>query len=146
MSSAADGEIGSARRLLEKFPSVAVQAWCIEHGQTSGVVRHRALGRPAAPPAAPGEGTRNPPAVLKREVYVRDNFHCRFCGLPVIPPKVLKAFGAVMGDQSFPVGRTNLERHGAALAFRGAVDHVVAWSLGGATSLENLVTACWACN
>jgi 5-methylcytosine-specific restriction endonuclease McrA len=32
------------------------------------------------------------------------------------------------------------------LAFRANVDHVVPWTLGGRTDMENLVSACWCCN
>ncbi|MEO8478124.1 MAG: HNH endonuclease signature motif containing protein [Gemmatimonadota bacterium] len=146
MLAAAEGDISETIRLLAGFPGTEVQTWCIEHGQTSGRLRHRLLGRRVAPQASPALGPRNPTAALAREVYRRDSYHCRFCALPVIPPPVLKRFGRLMGEAVFPVGRTNLERHGAALVFRGAIDHVVPWSLGGATASENLVTACWACN
>jgi len=43
-------------------------------------------------------------------------------------------------------GVSTARRHGARLVFGAQVDHVVPYSLGGTTTRENLVTACWACN
>lgn len=60
--------------------------------------------------------------------------------------QVLAAFARVVGVKAFRATGTNEERHGAVLAFRANVDHVVPWRLGGATSPDNLVTACWSCN
>lgn len=61
---------------------------------------------------------RRVPARLRWEVLSRDNFTCRYCG---------------RSQARYP----GLELH---------VDHVVPWSKGGETTIENLVTACQDCN
>jgi hypothetical protein len=64
----------------------------------------------------------------------------------VVPKNVLNAYSEAVGDETFRATGTNAERHGVVLAFRANVDHVIPWNLGGRTNVENLVTACWACN
>jgi hypothetical protein len=80
------------------------------------------------------------------EVFRRDGYLCRYCGLRVIPKQVFTAFERVVGAQAFRATGTNDQRNGVVLAFRANVDHVVPWKLGGVTTPENLVTACWSCN
>jgi hypothetical protein len=143
---AASGNVSAARKALAAFPSEEVQQWCIEHGQIAGNFRFRGLGKPPHSPSCPGIGPRNPPRPLMAAVFTRDHYHCRYCGLPVIPRAVFTAFAAVIGADAFQFGRTNRERHGAALISWAQVDHVVPYSQGGATDMSDLVTACWACN
>lgn len=143
---AARGDVAAARKALAAFPGEAAQQWCIEHGQVAGNFRFRLLDKPPHSPSRPGIGSRNPPSSLMAAVFTRDCYHCRYCGLPVIPRAVFVAFAAVIGASAFQFGRSNLERHGAALMSWAQVDHVVPYSQGGATDSSNLVTACWACN
>jgi hypothetical protein len=143
---AAKGEVSAARKALSEFPSEAAQKWCIEHGQVSGNFRYRLLGKPPHSPTRPGIGPRNPPPSLVKSVLERDRYHCRYCELPVIPRVILAAFASVVGASAFQFGRSNLERHGAALVSWAQFDHVVPFSQGGATDMSNIVTSCWACN
>ena len=143
---AADGNASAARKALATFPSETAQEWCIEHGQIAGNFRFRLLGKPPHSRSRSGTGPRNPPTSLIAAVLKRDRYHCRYCGLPVIPRAMFTAFGTVVGASAFQFGRVNLERHGAALVSWAQYDHVVPYSQGGATDISNLVTACWACN
>lgn len=145
-AAAAAGVIASARAELAAFPDNAVREWCVEHGQLSGRFRHRALGKPPAPGAASASGPRQPSRSLQREVLTRDRYQCRYCGLPVVERALFVVLGAVVGAEVFPTERENARRHGARLVFGAQVDHVMPYSLGGTTTRENLVTACWACN
>jgi len=143
---AAKGDAAEARKVLSTFPSERAQNWYIEHGQVSGNFRFRLLGRPAHSPLRLGLGPRNPPSSLIAAVLRRDNYHCRYCGLPVIPRAIFVAFAPVVDPYAFTFGRTNLTRHGAALISWAQIDHVVPYTRGGATDMSNLVTACCACN
>lgn len=143
---AARGQIEVAVAVLGQFPDQAVNQWCVEHGQLSGRFRHRALGRPSPPLSDRGCGSRRPTRRLEVEVLERDHYQCRYCGVPVVPRELFVALGAVVGSDRFPTERENAKRHGARMAFGAQVDHVTPWSLGGQTTLENLVTSCWACN
>lgn len=67
---------------------------------------------------APRRTGRDPSLRMRFKVLKRDNFRCRKCG-------------------SSPAKKAGIELH---------VDHVVPWSRGGETVLENLETLCSRCN
>lgn len=146
VTAAADGKVLESIRLLEQVRSSYLRQWYVEHGQLSGMYRtnHFDLPVPEAPDT-PLDPIRSPDRHT-REVLARDGFRCRYCGLEVVPKNVLAAYSAAVGLEAFRATGTNAERHGAVLAFRANVDHVIPWKLGGKTAPENLVTACWACN
>ena len=146
MKAAVSSGEDAARELVGRIPDEKIRSWCVEHGQLSGIFRHRALGKPAAPNESLGIGPRNPNSSMTDAVLRRDRYQCRYCGLPVIPKTVHVAFSIVVGPDAYSVGRTNQERHGMALISRAQLDHVVPYGQGGVTGEENLVTACWACN
>ena len=144
---AADGDISEATVLLARFPDKEARDWGINHGQISGRSRWRLLGEPLRPPALePQVSRRTVSAALTLEVYERDCYQCQYCGLPVIPREVLRATTRVVGSTAFGTGKPNDDNHGGALLSWAQVDHVMPWSLGGATDRLNLVTSCWACN
>lgn len=64
----------------------------------------------------PNGSRRIVPAKLRFEVLKRDNFTCRYCG--------------------------GKPEDGYALH----VDHIIPYSKGGETKMDNLITACWLCN
>jgi 5-methylcytosine-specific restriction endonuclease McrA len=80
-------------------------------------------------------------------IYIRDRFHCRYCGCRVIPTQVMRLVAAIF-PEDFPYhpnwkgGQT----HPAIVSRSATLDHVVAWTLGGRNDPENLVCACWICN
>jgi 5-methylcytosine-specific restriction endonuclease McrA len=82
----------------------------------------------------------------ERVVFERDGYTCRYCGLPVVAKEVLIAFEHVVGVAAFSTRGTNAEQHGVIHAFKLVADHVVPHKLGGKTDIDNLVTACPACN
>ena len=144
---AADGDISEAKVLLARFPDKEARDWGIKHGQISGRSRWRLLGKPPPPPAVGPQTTlRTVSAALTQKVYKRDCYQCQYCGLPVIPREVLRATTRVVGSTAFGTGKPNDDNHGGALLSWAQVDHVMPWSLGGATDRSNLVTSCWACN
>lgn len=88
---------------------------------------------------------RMPTASQVRELHLRDGFHCRFCGLPVIRPKIRRLVAALY-PESVPWGKTNQSQHAAFQAMWAQYDHVVPHSHGGTNDLSNLVVTCAACN
>lgn len=122
---------------------VAVDA-VLREGVAAG---EEVLSRIAYPPR---EIPRRPslPRSVSARIYVRDRFHCRYCGRRVIPTVIMELLGSLYPD-SFPFhpawkgGLT----HPAILSRSPVVDHVIPGSSGGDWSDEaNLVTACWPCN
>lgn len=80
-------------------------------------------------------------------IYIRDRFHCRYCGCRVIPTQIMRLVAAIF-PEDFPYhpnwkgGQTH-----PAIASRSAtLDHILAWTLGGGNEPANLVCACWICN
>jgi hypothetical protein len=108
-----------------------------------------ALDRIAAP--MPQPYLRRPlPIPLIAQVFKRDHFICRYCETWTIPTAVLRAISSVpvlqvrlpyhrskRVDSTHPIYRS----HGA------TCDHIEPVVLGGPDrDIDNLVTACWACN
>ena len=86
-----------------------------------------------------------PSTMVKRTVFERDGWHCRYCGIPVIaeaPFKVLRALRL----PSFRWGDSNASLHLGAVLLWGVLDHVMTHSGGGSTVPANLITSCWLCN
>ena len=81
-------------------------------------------------------------AKTKYAIFQRDAWHCRFCGIRVIDPRVRKRLSETLSE--FRWGRGNLNKH-ACLAVLASHDHVVPRQWGGSNEEDNLVTACWSC-
>lgn len=91
------------------------------------------------------ETERMPTAEQKTQLHLRDGYHCRFCGMPVVRPEIRKKICSTYPAQA-PWGRTNKSQHAALQAMWAQYDHVVPHSHGGKNDLENLVVTCAACN
>ncbi|MCC6572448.1 MAG: HNH endonuclease [Planctomycetes bacterium] len=141
---AAARNISDARTILRGIRDAELRHWYIVHGQNSGRSRVGYSAKPR-PVAALTDPLRSPKR-HEATVLARDGYKCRYCGVRVIPTSVLRAFRHAVGNESFPMGAGNANKHGVMLAFCSVVDHVVDWSSGGRTYPSNLVTACWSCN
>ncbi len=121
--------------------------WFIEHGQMSG--RHRKiviqLDRPSAIPFESRDPVRSP-SKLQNQVFERDGYICRYCGIQLVSQVFLKKFIKVLDYHKFRKGNTNLEQHAVIHFLWPVADHVIPWNLGGRTSLDNLVSSCATCN
>jgi len=144
---AALGEITKARDQLHLIRNTDLKTWFIEHGQQSGVFRHRHLGKLQAKIVdLHHDPTKYPKKDLENAVFERDGYRCRYCNLRLIPKNIFEVFSKVVGtDVFFPTG-THIQRHGIVFTFRANADHVVPHRTGGKTDLQNLVTCCWNCN
>lgn len=88
---------------------------------------------------------RMPTVEQKKQLHLRDGFHCRFCGIPVIRPEVRK-LAMQLYPNSVSWGSTNVSQHAGFQALWAQYDHVVPHSCGGTNELENLVVTCAGCN
>jgi 5-methylcytosine-specific restriction endonuclease McrA len=142
---AAGGDVGAAREQFCALRNDAAREWFVEHGQISGTTRMRRLGRRHVSPRAASvrQGT---PMSVRRPVWERDKYHCRYCALPTIHQSVREALQDVVGRDVITWGDTNAARHGIALIARTEYDHVQPLSRGGSNDESNLVTACPGCN
>lgn len=88
---------------------------------------------------------RMPTSGERRELHLRDGYHCRFCGIPVIRRQVridiAKAYPI-----SLPWGRENSTQHAAFQAMWAQYDHLLPHSKGGTNGLDNVVVTCAPCN
>ena len=113
-------------------------------------------------PAINGPLAKNPSDALKRKVYDRDGYRCRYCKMHVFTRN--KGSRILLLIQEFPeltpgLHLVNGSLHGSGknggiknvdyakfLWSLAAPDHVVPRSHGGQTDLDNLVTSCSGCN
>lgn len=88
---------------------------------------------------------RMPTAAEKLLLHLRDGYHCRFCGIPVIRREVRERI-----QKAYPLalswGKQNTEQHAAFQAMWVQYDHVVPHARGGNNSLDNVVITCAPCN
>ena len=86
----------------------------------------------------------NIPVGLKRNVIDRDQYHCRWCGIPVISVKARDHLKKIYPN-ALRWGQTNNEKHAAFLAMTLSVSRVIPRSRGGKNLMENLVVSCGPC-
>ena len=141
------GDINRSIKLLGTTRGEDMRNWYIEHGQMSGWhFRVKALKKPKLEKFTGILETNKSFSKYEAQVYKRDGYQCRYCGLRVIDTKSLLKMEKIVGKQFFQVKGKNSERHGVALALRATIDHVKPLSRGGRTRIDNLVTSCWSCN
>lgn len=100
---------------------------------------------PNEPPNAPGVGPRQAPPALEAAVAARDGHWCRFCGIGVVRREIRMAIRNAYPD-ALRWGSRNDEMHAGFMAMTACFDHVLPYSRGGETSIENVVLCCWPCN
>lgn len=91
------------------------------------------------------ESERMPSIEFRRHLHLRDGYHCRFCGIPVIRKEIRQRFHTRYPALSI-WGRRNVDQHAAFQAMWAQYDHVVPHSAGGGNELDNLVVTCAPCN
>jgi len=93
----------------------------------------------------PKEKARMPDTQMKKALHLRDGYHCRFCGIPVIHADIRKFLHKIYPN-AIPWGNTNATQHAAFQCMWLQYDHVVPHSAGGENTLDNLVVTCGPCN
>jgi len=146
-NAAAVGDIEGARKSLAGMRRQDLQVWYDLHGQNSGKYRAKHFLVTVPPRVQPEPKRWKPNVGMQDTLLYRDHFRCRYCGIPVISERILDLFQKLVGVNYFKAkGRSNIERHGAVMAFRANFDHVIPRTLGGSDNEGNLVVACWSCN
>ncbi len=143
-----DGARADALVALEKTDHKAVGEFFIEHGQQSAYFRVKNRNEVDAINRQ-NKSTNDSPRLVpsaEKQVFERDSFRCRYCGLRIIAKEVFSEYSRIVGPENFSVERENSKRNGLTLGLRGVADHVEPYASGGETSLENLVTSCYSCN
>jgi hypothetical protein len=89
--------------------------------------------------------SRMPNASEKTALHLRDGFHCRFCGIPVIRKEIREIL-----RKSYPLalrwGNRNVLQHAAFQAMWLQYDHIIPHAKGGTNDLDNLLITCAPCN
>jgi 5-methylcytosine-specific restriction endonuclease McrA len=88
---------------------------------------------------------RMPDSSIKRQLIVRDGYHCRLCGIPVIREEVRKRLHALY-PEALPWAAGNINQHAAFQVLWLQYDHLVPHARGGSNELDNMLVACAACN
>lgn len=113
--------------------------------QRSDIHRFRTL--PESPPAldiAERPMPRMPNAAVQRSVIARDGYHCRFCGIPVIPRSVRLAMSKDYPEARW--GTRNIDQHAALQCMWLQFDHCLPNKRGGDSSQANIIITCAPCN
>jgi 5-methylcytosine-specific restriction endonuclease McrA len=88
--------------------------------------------------------TRMPTQAARADLYQRDGWRCRFCGVRVVDPRARKHLTKELPEAA-RWGQGNAKCHSAMLVLLASPDHVVPHSHGGDNSMKNMVTACFVC-
>jgi DNA-directed RNA polymerase subunit RPC12/RpoP len=124
-----------------------LNAWFDLHAQNTGTFRSAHYGTEQLLEPFPDLDPLRSVTRFEKDLFARDGYRCRYCGVRVLPGSVTKKMQSILGKQHFDAtSRSNHARHGIKLVFSASLDHVVPHSRGGQTNPDNLVTACWACN
>jgi len=140
------GESQKALNLLQKTRESEIRDFFVLHGQQSAYFRFQGIAKSKVDPKVSGIVNPRMDSSIELEIFKRDKYCCRYCGIGVIHKKLLKDYALAIGLENFPIGSTNATRHGVVLGFQAVVDHVHPYSDGGQTDATNLVTSCWSCN
>lgn len=89
---------------------------------------------------------RDAPSAMKKALVERDGHHCRLCGIPLVRAAVRKALTKAYSEAARWTGIRETEQHRGLQVMWLQYDHVVVHSRGGATTMDNLVVTCAACN
>lgn len=87
---------------------------------------------------------RMPSKADKQILLLRDGYHCRFCGIPVLRKEV--RIRLISLYSTIPWGPPNKANHVALYAMDAQYDHLLPHSRGGSNELDNLVITCNPCN
>jgi hypothetical protein len=141
------GNSGEAGELIRSTNTPAIREW-VESlwGRNSPYVQHRTLSpTPSTRSKADRVKARMPTTAEKNAIHLRDGYHCRFCGIPVIRPgvrdRIRKAY-----PQELPWGKANKDQHAAFQAMWAQYDHIRPHSHGGTNDHNNIVVTCAPCN
>lgn len=141
------GQSDLAEELIRLADMPAIREWTDSiWGTNSPHVQYRAVSDTL--PSLPKEQrvkVRMPTAAEKLRLHMRDGYHCRFCGIPVIRKEVRERIRKIY-SQAQLWGKQNVEQHAAFQAMWVQYDHLLPHARGGNNDLENIVITCAPCN
>ena len=137
-------DIDTGREFLVKADIPVLMDFCIKLVGPLSMEVHRNTTMPKVLPKGDRITQRMPPMGKRREIYGRDGWRCRFCGIRVISTKARSVFRKLFPLETRWDG-PEYERHAALYATAVSLDHLVPHSRGGGNDDTNLVTACFCC-
>jgi hypothetical protein len=139
-------DINEASRIIRAIDSEIYKRWFIDVAQNVGTWRFKHLGKSKKGTDGKWVKRVNPPRRLILDLFQNNAYQCQYCGIPIVGDR--KHFVDLAKRVNVPElvnGKSNEERHGLYLMFRGSHDHVKPLALGGTNEIKNLLTACWPC-
>ena len=145
--------IRHAQQLIQQMSDVEMRTWFDALAQNAGAVRLELLNR--KPNKSVGKSSEDRPTKKREMQIIREQgFHCRYCGIRLVPNKQLKNLQDLVGYETLPNRSKKKKRmstidiHGIWILTRATVDHVEPMAMGGLdiNRDENLAACCWSCN
>lgn len=136
-----------AEELIRLADIPAIREWTDSlWGKNSPHVQYRSVSD--APPTFSKEQRgkeRMPTVAEKNQLLMRDGYHCRFCGIPLVRKEVRKQLRELFPHMQI-WGNKSTECHAALQAMWLQYDHVLPHSRGGKSGLDNMLITCAPCN
>lgn len=139
---AGDRDRARARLREADTPTVHAFAAKIMESWDTVIHRRRQVERPINVTKVPD---RRPSQGIQTEVFARDAWRCRYCGVRVVLPKARKVLVDAFPDAVCWSGKDK-GLHAAFFALSAVADHVMPHVLGGSSDVNNPVTTCQCCN
>lgn len=143
------GNLSEARSCVSSIDAAPIVDWFDRIAQNVGKIRVELIGKNSKRPERRFVVKRKMGVTRIRSLAERGGWRCRYCGIRVIEPRVLRKAQKLLGKSVFPsrtTGGSNRDYHGVWLLTALTLDHVKPLCLSGDDSDRNLVVACWGCN
>lgn len=139
------GEPGAARALIAAcdLPALNTYRALIVEGEKPDIQRYRPI--PDAPPRQRGARARMPGRRAALDIFRRDGWRCRFCGIRILSLDAIKRLDSLFPEQVRWKARPYRNRNVAFNVLAASLDHILPHSRGGGNEAENLVAACGSC-
>lgn len=87
------------------------------------------------------------PKKIQSQIFIRDKWCCRYCGVEVFFSPALKALDSLSPNNGYYHRNGRKDKMSSHLLNRcAAIDHITPVTLGGTNNIDNLICACWECN
>ncbi len=151
LDAAVSAHLAGKTRLVEELILLAdipaIREWTESlWGANSPYIQYRPVAN--TPPSIKKDqriSNRMPSEEVLKQLLLRDGYHCRFCGIPLIRRDVRDKF-----DKLYPQlkiwGKTKFDCHAAFQAMWLQYDHVLAHARGGGNEMDNMLITCAPCN
>ena len=139
------GDLETARVLITScdMPSLSTYRALIVEGEKPEIQRYRPV--PNAPARQRGTKARMPGKRAALEIFRRDGWRCRFCGIRVLSLDAIKALDSLFPEEVRWRAKPYRNRNVAFNVLASSLDHILPHSRGGDNDPSNLVAACGSC-